>query len=187
MARAISRASCLSEIEPGTILQRVNRALSADIADELFMSMFLCVLDPESGDFVYANAGQTSPVLIHAASGESRHETATAGAVNATPLVVDGRLFCPSTDRRLHAVDLDSGRRKVVAQTQGKCYSSPSLIDGSVVFGSNDGGLRGIDPKNGSVELYGRFPERLLSAPRAYRDRILITGAGGSLLCVRRT
>jgi serine phosphatase RsbU (regulator of sigma subunit) len=82
-ARAYLRASCQSVSEPGTILRRVNRALSADIADELFMSMFLCVLDPETGNFVYANAGQTNPVLLHAESGETEefHVTGMALAV----------------------------------------------------------------------------------------------------------
>lgn len=83
-ARAYLRASCQSSSEPDTILRRVNRALSADIADELFMSMFLCVLDPETSDFVYANAGQTNPVLVRGDSGEIEefHVTGMALAVD---------------------------------------------------------------------------------------------------------
>ncbi|MHC4846549.1 MAG: PP2C family protein-serine/threonine phosphatase [Planctomycetota bacterium] len=70
-ARAYLRASCQNENCPATILGRVNQSLSADIADGLFMSMFLMVLDPETGEFVYGNAGQTSPVLLKGGAGET--------------------------------------------------------------------------------------------------------------------
>ncbi len=64
-ARAYVRAFCQSSSSPRSILRRVNRALGLDIADDMFMSMFLCVLDPRTRDFYYTNAGQTSPVLLH--------------------------------------------------------------------------------------------------------------------------
>jgi serine phosphatase RsbU (regulator of sigma subunit) len=64
-ARAYLRAFCQHNSSPRTILRRVNRALGGDISSDLFMSMFLCVLDPRTRDFFYANAGQTNPVLLH--------------------------------------------------------------------------------------------------------------------------
>ncbi|HTE06816.1 MAG TPA: SpoIIE family protein phosphatase [Planctomycetota bacterium] len=70
-ARAYLRAFCQSSSSPRSILRRVNRALGLDIADDLFMSMFLCVLDPRTRDFYYANAGQTNPVLLHAGTLET--------------------------------------------------------------------------------------------------------------------
>jgi phosphoserine phosphatase RsbU/P len=70
-ARAYVRAFCQSSSSPRSILRRVNRALGGDLADDLFMSMFLCVLDPRTRDFYYANAGQPNPVLLHATNGEA--------------------------------------------------------------------------------------------------------------------
>jgi len=63
--RAYLRAFCQSCDSPATILRRVNRRLADDTSDEMFMSMFLCVLDPETHQFWYANAGQTRPILLH--------------------------------------------------------------------------------------------------------------------------
>jgi phosphoserine phosphatase RsbU/P len=65
-ARAYLRAYCQSSSSPRDILRRVNRSLGGDISADMFMSMFLCVLDPNTRDFFYANAGQTKPVLLHA-------------------------------------------------------------------------------------------------------------------------
>ncbi len=64
-ARAYLRGFCQSSSSPGTILRRVNRALAGDSPDDMFMSMFLCVLDPRTREFSYANAGHTRPVLLH--------------------------------------------------------------------------------------------------------------------------
>jgi sigma-B regulation protein RsbU (phosphoserine phosphatase) len=65
-ARAYLRAYCQNSSSPRDILRRVNRSLGGDIAADMFMSMFLCVLDPNTRDFYYANAGHTRPVLLHA-------------------------------------------------------------------------------------------------------------------------
>ncbi len=65
-ARAYLRSFCQTCSSPREILARVNEHLSVDIADGLFMSMFLCVLDLETHAFSYANAGHPGPVLIHA-------------------------------------------------------------------------------------------------------------------------
>ncbi len=69
-ARAYVRGFCQQENSPATILRRVNRHLAQDTADHMFMSMFLCVLDPSTGDFHYSNAGHPNPILYHADTGE---------------------------------------------------------------------------------------------------------------------
>ena len=65
-ARAYLRAYCQNSSSPREILRRLNRSLGGDISADMFMSMFLCVLDPNTRDFYYANAGHTKPVLLHA-------------------------------------------------------------------------------------------------------------------------
>jgi serine phosphatase RsbU (regulator of sigma subunit) len=84
-ARAYLRAYCQNSSSPRDILRRVNRSLGGDIAPDMFMSMFLCVLDPNTRDFFYANAGQTRPVLLHGATGETEDYRVTGLALGVEP------------------------------------------------------------------------------------------------------
>jgi serine phosphatase RsbU (regulator of sigma subunit) len=44
---------------PGEVLARVNEALLARIAPNMFVTCFYAILDPNSGHLVYANAGHS--------------------------------------------------------------------------------------------------------------------------------
>src|SRR5215211_3542942 len=59
--RGMLRAVVQSLESPGEVLARVNEALVADIPPSTFVTCFYCVLDPESGGFIYANAGHNLP------------------------------------------------------------------------------------------------------------------------------
>ncbi len=84
-ARAYLRAYCQNSSSPRDILRRMNRTLGGDIAADMFMSMFLCVLDPNTRDFYYANAGQTRPVLLHGATQETEDYRVTGLALGVEP------------------------------------------------------------------------------------------------------
>jgi serine phosphatase RsbU (regulator of sigma subunit) len=84
-ARAYLRAYCQNSSSPRDILRRVNRSLGGDIAADMFMSMFLCVLDPNTRDFSYANAGHTRPVLLHGATLETEDYRVTGVALGVEP------------------------------------------------------------------------------------------------------
>ena len=60
MLRAVTQAS---DYSPGEVLQRVNEALTTRIPANMFVTCFYGVLDPESGNFAYANAGHDLPYL----------------------------------------------------------------------------------------------------------------------------
>jgi serine phosphatase RsbU (regulator of sigma subunit) len=46
---------------PGEVLTRVNEALVARIAPNMFVTCFYAILEPESGHLLYANAGHSLP------------------------------------------------------------------------------------------------------------------------------
>ena len=46
---------------PGKVLSRVNEAMLARIPPNMFVTCFYCILEPESGRLVYANAGHNLP------------------------------------------------------------------------------------------------------------------------------
>jgi serine phosphatase RsbU (regulator of sigma subunit) len=53
---------------PGEILQRVNEALFPYIPPSMFVTCFYAILEPESGDLSYANAGHDLP-YVHRGGG----------------------------------------------------------------------------------------------------------------------
>lgn len=56
----------------GTWMTAVNREVSRDNSEALFVTAFAGILDLESGDLVYANAGHDDPYCVGAASGLRR-------------------------------------------------------------------------------------------------------------------
>jgi serine phosphatase RsbU (regulator of sigma subunit) len=50
----------------GELVARLNRLLCANIPSNRFISLFLCVLDPVTGEMAYCNAGHNPPVLVKA-------------------------------------------------------------------------------------------------------------------------
>jgi serine phosphatase RsbU (regulator of sigma subunit) len=54
-------ATASGSSSPGEILARVNEALLARIAPNMFVTCFYAILDPNSGHLVYANAGHSLP------------------------------------------------------------------------------------------------------------------------------
>jgi serine phosphatase RsbU (regulator of sigma subunit) len=63
MLRAVSQASDSSSSSPGEMLRRVNEALVPSIPDNMFVTCFYAILDPNSGSLRYANAGHDVPYL----------------------------------------------------------------------------------------------------------------------------
>jgi serine phosphatase RsbU (regulator of sigma subunit) len=56
-------AGALDSSSPGEILERVNEALLARIPQNMFVTCFYAILEPESGTVRYANAGHDLPYL----------------------------------------------------------------------------------------------------------------------------
>jgi serine phosphatase RsbU (regulator of sigma subunit) len=63
MLRAVAQA--LGSSSPGGVLSRVNETLLARIPDNMFVTCFYAILEPESGRLSYANAGHDLPYLWH--------------------------------------------------------------------------------------------------------------------------
>jgi sigma-B regulation protein RsbU (phosphoserine phosphatase) len=61
--RSIMRASLPQAVSPAEGLTQANRLICAESEDRLFVTLFYGLLDPESGDFTYVNAGHNPPLV----------------------------------------------------------------------------------------------------------------------------
>jgi serine phosphatase RsbU (regulator of sigma subunit) len=63
MLQAISEALDSSSSSPGEVLSRVNETLVARIPQNMFVTCFYAILEPNSASLRYANAGHDLPYL----------------------------------------------------------------------------------------------------------------------------
>jgi phosphoserine phosphatase RsbU/P len=64
VCRTLIKATALHEKAPDACLSHVNRLLCADNASELFVTVFYGVLNTETGEVSYSNAGHNAPYWI---------------------------------------------------------------------------------------------------------------------------
>ncbi len=64
IARTVMQAQALRHSGPGACLAAANDAICEQNPHDLFVTMFYGILDPATGDFVYANAGHNPPLVI---------------------------------------------------------------------------------------------------------------------------
>ena len=51
--------------EPAEVMNHINRHLRQNLPDSMFVTMFLGLFDPASGQLEYVNAGHLQPLLVH--------------------------------------------------------------------------------------------------------------------------
>jgi predicted ester cyclase len=68
MLRAVAQA--FGSVSPGEVLARVNQTLLARIPQNMFVTSFYAILNPEKCTLSYANAGHNLPYLWHGGAAE---------------------------------------------------------------------------------------------------------------------
>ena len=61
---AMLRTLASENLPPAVLVEKLNRLVQRQTPGSRFITMFLAVLDPNSGELAYVNAGQTPPFLI---------------------------------------------------------------------------------------------------------------------------
>ena len=63
--RSVLRAVAQRVVKPGQVLERVNEIIFQDIPPKMFVTCLYALLDPETGQLLYANAGHDLPYHRH--------------------------------------------------------------------------------------------------------------------------
>ena len=64
IARTVMRAAAARHPTPGPCLQEVNDSICEQNPQDLFVTLFYGILDPKTGEFVFANAGHNPPYVV---------------------------------------------------------------------------------------------------------------------------
>lgn len=105
---------------------------------------------------------------------------------SSSPAINDqlGHVYIGSKDKHLHAVDTTTGQPLWKFRTGGPVESSPLVFDDAIVFGSNDGRLYAVTFEG--KELWKIDLGEKLTAPPIYaQNRIIITGAKGTVFVIK--
>ncbi len=104
--------------------------------------------------------------------------------VYSSPAVADGIVVVGARDRKVHALDLATGKPKWEFTTRGDVDSSPAISGGRVFVGSRDKKLYILDLKTG--QLAGEFTAgRAITASPAIGEGVVVVGdTAGNLYCL---
>lgn len=113
--RAFLRSLAQSYHDPGEILFRLNNLLVNDVDSGSFVTLFVGILDPATGEMPYSSAGHDPPLLYQAATGKFLELDSTGlplGLLEGTdfpqapcPTFRDGDLLVLTTDGVWEAMD----------------------------------------------------------------------------------
>ncbi len=65
-SRTLLRGAAIGSPDPGEVLGEVNHLLYENNEAAMFVTVFYAVFDPASGEFLYANGGHNSPLIVNA-------------------------------------------------------------------------------------------------------------------------
>lgn len=79
VTRTLIRAFSQKAESPARVLERVNRSLVVDSQDGLFVTAIFAILNIETGQLIYANAGHNLPILVENGSDQHTHQLIKGG------------------------------------------------------------------------------------------------------------
>lgn len=100
----------------------------------------------------------------------------TGGPIYSSPAVSNGIVYIGSQDKKLYALDADTGATVWEYETGSWVDSSPAIVNGVVYFGSNDGRLHALDAGNGE-KLWDFNTRRPVTSSPAVADDIVYFGS----------
>jgi outer membrane protein assembly factor BamB len=110
----------------------------------------------------------------------------TAGPIEGSPVVSDGRVFIGSTDGKMYAFDAISGSPLWVFDAKGPITSTPALSGGILYVVTNSGSLFAIDAVTGKLRLSAGQaspdPGPSRTSPSIHEGRLYLGTEGGSVI-----
>ncbi|HEX2293139.1 MAG TPA: PQQ-binding-like beta-propeller repeat protein [Gaiellaceae bacterium] len=110
-----------------------------------------------------------------------------AGVFESSPLVVGKTLYAGSWDRKLHAVNIYTGKARWTFTADHEINSSPAFANGKIYFGTDGGSLYALDARTGRLRWRARANSRFgrreyfYATPTIAYGRIFIGNTDGTM------
>lgn len=104
--------------------------------------------------------------------------------LHSSPTVENGTVYVGSADKKLYAVDAETGRVRWSFAAQGSIRSSPAVSDGTVYFGSWDGNVYAVSAESGEqVWSYGTGAP-IQGSPAVAGGRVIVGSRSARVLAL---
>jgi outer membrane protein assembly factor BamB len=141
---------------------------------------FLYKLGRAGGQLVWkfdTHGGKSPRDMVGSQAGGYDTETSAAAIAGDT-------VYVGSADKRLYAIDAETGHERWHFDTQGIVRSTPAVSDGVVFFGSRDHYIYAVDPKTGSMRWRYDTLREVVSSPLVDRGTVYIGSRSSDLLAL---
>lgn len=128
-------------------------------------------------DFAHTAATARGAAL----DGELAWSFETAAPILASPAVVDGRVYLPTGDRRIVALDAQDGHVLWEVPSTGPMDSSPAVADGTVFVGLRDGRVLALNTESGAVRWEYETGNPVMGPPVVH-EGVVYVGSGDGFL-----
>ena len=102
--------------------------------------------------------------MIELATGERAASFRTGGMCYTTPLILDGRAYCGSSDRTLRVIDFKDCREIQSLDVGARVYAAPVATFAGVVFGTTAGRVVSVNPETLAVSTIAQVPDAVTNA-----------------------
>lgn len=145
VSKTLLRAAAEQTHDAGRIVQRVNIGLSRNNPNLMFLTLFVGVLDLETGEIIYANAGHIPPIVVEPDGALRRLEGLSGPACGVdedvdyetfTGMLDDGSVLTVYTDGVSEALDVNDelfGERRVESTLGSLANTAPPEIVATLV------------------------------------------------------
>jgi outer membrane protein assembly factor BamB len=96
---------------------------------------------------------------------EAKWSFETDGKVDLSPAVTDGTVFVSDSNKRLYALNTNTGSKRWCFEADGGSFSSPTVVDETVLVSSGDSHLYAVDAMTGSLQWSYEMPSIGTSSP----------------------
>ena len=97
----------------------------------------------------------------------------------------DGRLFAATVGGKLHALELETGKRLWEVEGLGQLYSSPIVSGDTVIQAAYEGTVYGFDVATGEQRWAISVAKGITTSPVLANDTLYVPTIGGTLYAVR--
>ena len=136
----------------------------------------------------HRRATHGGPILgIDARNGKvvwNYNDTERSPEVKSSPALWGNTAFVTTRNRRLLALDVETGNLQWEAILRKRSDSSPIVCDGKVYVGAADGRLYAFDAKNGKEVWVKEFQGAFAGSPAIADGKLLIATDKGSVFCL---